>query len=82
MWFKLIIIILISLTLITYGALWYRKSTPPDSNYDFNEDLKRFLTPRLDSSSLFNFNEPQRIVPTLMTLGGLFIFFIGLSKSL
>lgn len=83
MWFKLILLVSISLVIISYGVLWYRKSLTSDDRYDFKEDFKRsFLTPHLKYSGFFNDSKPRRIVPAMIILGGIGILAVGLIKIL
>ncbi len=83
MWFKLILLISISLIFVSYGVLWYGKSVNFGARYDFKEDFKHtFFTPHGTYSGFFNDGKPRRIVPALLVLGGIIILAVGLIKIL
>jgi hypothetical protein len=83
MWFKLLLLICISLIFISYGALWLRKSLSSGDRYNFKEDIKHcFLTPRWKYSGYINDGKPRRIAPAIIILGGIAILVVGLIKIL
>jgi hypothetical protein len=83
MWFKLLLLVCISSTFISYGALWYRKSLSSEDRYDLTEDARRsFLAPRWKYSSHASDGKPRRIVPAMIILGGIAILAVGLMKML
>ena len=83
MWFKIILLVSISLITISYGILWYRKSFSTEDRYDFKEDFKRsFLMPHWKYSGFYNDGKPRRIVPAIIILGGIGILVVGLTKIL
>jgi hypothetical protein len=84
MWTKLICLILISCSLITYGVFWYRKDNPSNEQYNFKDDFKHtFLTPHWTYSDFLQSEDNhQKIAPILIILGGLVILVIGLIKIL
>lgn len=83
MWLKLIILISISLAIVSYGVLWFRKSLSSEIRYSFKEDFKRsFLTPHWSYSAFFNDGKPRRIVPAIVVIAGIGILAVGLIKLL
>ena len=83
MWYKLIILILISLMFILYGVYGLWKSINSGYRYDFWQDLKIALTrPRWGISNIYREDEPSRIMPGLYVLIGLVILSIGTAKML
>lgn len=81
MWFKSIILIFISITFISCGILWFRKSLSSSEAYNFKEDFKyTFVMYHWKYSGHHNPGTHRRIIPVMMIIGGIGIIAVGVIK--